>query len=554
MMKANSRYIGIAVLLILSGGLLSACAPAATPTNAPSARPSPQPPLPVQATTPTVVLPDVEPTLAPNPLAVRVTLDSQQAVSATISPAGGTLRLQAADGTAATLTLPAGALLSEEVITLTMVKGIDGLPLSNGLLAAVEMEPEGLRLFNLAELTIRPAAAFTAEELSGFGYYGAGDDFYLSPVQLQGTAIVFQITHFSGTGAGRGTAGDRARQQQRVPSRPEAQFLQQLSGGGNTDTVKSLYATWMHQIMPKIVSAKTNVAVLESAFADFAGWYLRVRAAGLEQYFVDEITEAIIGLSQGIKYSLEENYRLCVDEHDLNGALEMLRLLKFIGQLEDIQAAANLELVPLPLSPEVQVKVDACLRFDLEFDSTIAAVFDLSPFHVSFSGHVRSTVPLRVDLESLTVKGQADLEYVNFEPVYETNIPEVSCGYTDVSYGTSGNLQAEVDLGMNIGEVRAPALSNITLYLSPYTTVEHFSGACSGGGVTVEYPGTLEYQHSGHFQYLHSAELSLQQYAIRYWERDGAGDAIRIYSRSVPFGPGRIDEDTTFTLKHTPGQ
>ena len=265
-MKGISRYVILTLLLLLLGGLLSACAPAATPAN------TPPPSLPPQTALPTAAVPTVEPPPQPDPLNVGVTLDSQQSVSATLSPAGGSLSLQAADGTAVTLTLPAGALWSEESITLTMVSGIAGLPLSNGLLAAVEMEPEGLQLFNLAQLTIRPAAAFTAEELSGFGYYGTGDDFYLSPVQLEGTAIVFQITHFSGARAGRGTAGDRARQQQRVPSRPEAQALQQLSDGGYRADVEQLYARWMDEISPKIDAAVTNVAVLESAFADFTGF------------------------------------------------------------------------------------------------------------------------------------------------------------------------------------------------------------------------------------------------------------------------------------------
>lgn len=90
-------------------------------------------------------LPPPIPIPTPNPLTVRPQLDPTANASATVPVSGGSVSLTGPDGTTYRLTLPDGALLSPETITLTAIDAVDGLPLSGGLLAGVAIEPDGLR-------------------------------------------------------------------------------------------------------------------------------------------------------------------------------------------------------------------------------------------------------------------------------------------------------------------------------------------------------------------------------------------------------------------------
>ena len=115
----------------------------------------------------------------PNPVKVSVRTDDSKAVSAVIPIEGGDISATATDGTKFNLKVPAGALAGNEKITLVPVSSIAGLPLSGGLSAAVQLQPEGLLLLTPATLTIEPATPVPENELTAFGYRGDGDDLSL---------------------------------------------------------------------------------------------------------------------------------------------------------------------------------------------------------------------------------------------------------------------------------------------------------------------------------------------------------------------------------------
>ncbi len=135
----------------------------------------------------------------PNPLTVTAIADSSHAATATIPADGGTLSATGADGTTYTLTVPGGALIQDTDVTMTPVSAISGLPLSGGLQAAVQLQPEGLQLYQLATLTIVPDASVAPDRQMSFAYQGNGSEFHLQPIHL-GSAIVFDRAHFSGYG------------------------------------------------------------------------------------------------------------------------------------------------------------------------------------------------------------------------------------------------------------------------------------------------------------------------------------------------------------------
>jgi len=143
-----------------------------------------------------------------HPLDVQVTLDSEHSVTQAIGPDGGTLGATAQDGTQYTLTIPAGALLNDTDITMTPVKGMDNIPLSNKSLTAVQLAPEGLNLLQPATLVIKATTPIPVKELVSFAYLGEGKDLHLFPLDGNPAEMTFQILHFSGYGTGQGNSSD----------------------------------------------------------------------------------------------------------------------------------------------------------------------------------------------------------------------------------------------------------------------------------------------------------------------------------------------------------
>jgi hypothetical protein len=133
-----------------------------------------------------------------------VQLDSTGAVSQPIGPAGGTLITTGSNGATYSLVIPPGALVSQELVTMTPVAAIPNLPISEGLIAAAHFGPEGLQFLEPATLTIQMPAGVDASLVVGFGFQDAGDDFYLTPAAVNGSIITLGMNHFTNQGAGQG--------------------------------------------------------------------------------------------------------------------------------------------------------------------------------------------------------------------------------------------------------------------------------------------------------------------------------------------------------------
>src|SRR5262245_7018422 len=173
------------------------------------------------------------------PVPVRFVDDAARATHAAIGPEGGTLSATAADGTRFELTVPADALDFTETITMTPVLRAESLPLSGGLVGAVDLEPAGLTFYQPATLKITPAALAPGFKTIGFAYNGTGEQFHLRPlapgagnVQIQDEEIDLEVPMPSirPVGAGRGSQADIDRQQaQTAPADPQDALEQQLA-------------------------------------------------------------------------------------------------------------------------------------------------------------------------------------------------------------------------------------------------------------------------------------------------------------------------------------
>lgn len=123
-----------------------------------------------------------------DPLNLPVTVDRHYAVSALIPASGGVIAMTSADGTVYTLTFPQDALPLDTTITLVPVSTVDGLSSSSsGALWGLQMEPDGLRLYQPATLLIEPPAGrtFSAAAHAPAGYHAGGASF---PARCAGEA------------------------------------------------------------------------------------------------------------------------------------------------------------------------------------------------------------------------------------------------------------------------------------------------------------------------------------------------------------------------------
>jgi len=125
---------------------------------------------------------------------VTLSLDEANASQATIGPSGGVVTATAG-GRTYQLTIPAGALASDEVIVLTPITTISGLPLDS-LLAAVHFAPEGLQFFKAATLRIELPPTANTHNLIALAGDGNGDNLHLTPLRLDHGVLV-PVTHFS---------------------------------------------------------------------------------------------------------------------------------------------------------------------------------------------------------------------------------------------------------------------------------------------------------------------------------------------------------------------
>jgi hypothetical protein len=139
---------------------------------------------------------------------VTIALEEDRVAQADVNDQGGQVSATSASRIEYHLSIPAGALPGDYQIRLTPVGSIEGLPLSGGLLGAVQVEPEGLVLLQPAVLTVSLPDGTPPEEVVAFAYQGNGERVHLYPARVEGDTLTFQVSHFSGYGGGQGGSGE----------------------------------------------------------------------------------------------------------------------------------------------------------------------------------------------------------------------------------------------------------------------------------------------------------------------------------------------------------
>ncbi len=174
-------------------------------------------------------------------LDVKVQLDKKQTASGKVTPAGGSVSLTAADGSKFTLDVPAKAVDADTTITMTAVKIIEGAPLAEGPMAAVQLEPSGLFFKEIATLTIVPAKELPVKDQIVFGYEGDGKDYHLAVVDPKSKEIKIKLMQFSGAGVGSRSDSAWAANLQIQASDASTRLLQKLGEATQSDRETNVF-------------------------------------------------------------------------------------------------------------------------------------------------------------------------------------------------------------------------------------------------------------------------------------------------------------------------
>jgi hypothetical protein len=510
-----------------------------------------------------------------------VVLDPSRALTATIPTTGDTVTATAADGTRFTLTIPAGALLSDEEITLTPVDSIENLPLSGGLVAAVQVEPEGLLLWTPAALTIEPPAPVAVSEEMAFAYRGQGTGFHLYPLQIDPSSITMRLVHFSGYGVGRGTDADAERIVPVLAQDTLEQDLQKvlreerlnqaensaMSKGGNRQLCRKMspvfleYFAAIRDLMAEALASQDE-AKLRCALSRTLRWERFTR--------IEEAVKTCLGRKLSGQYGEVRTFwikalemlaaiahKRCMSEHTVEDAIRLIRLHKEALAL----ATLDLDHPVTPgrgftlLSEKIYRMMKECAKFELDFNSAI--VFETGVTVHSY--HIRAEVPLQLAFEvngDVKLTGQADIGYVSYR--IATSVPE--CSWVPrTEKGTFKVLDVQFDLNIrDSGDcsragssppVSSPESPIASITIDPGEPKDGWTLTC-GDAPPIESP-FCACGWRAHFHFGHEGEYRNGGYVIKGWKKgDGETVAIRPYEE-ISCGESCY-EATTLTLVHKP--
>jgi hypothetical protein len=530
--------------------------PAPTPSPGPTLPATPPPPLPGPGPAPGAI----DFTLPPDPLDVDAQTDAGRRTSATIDVDGGTLETVGADGTLYRLTVPAGALLSPERISMTPIEAVAGMPFSGGLKAGVQLEPSGLRFADYVTVEIIGHPAVAPQRETGFLYQRDGDELQLYPLEESPGRTTFRIIHFSGVGIADGTEAERNAQLLRRTRDVEGQFGAQIATyfrpgeGIDYAGLKATLRAYHDQVLkPLLDAAATDDGLAIQAINRYIPWarMLSLLFADEDEFMVAERQAAQEQWVRVTKNALTRAYQRCIDQ---NQPEELPAIISWWRQLA-------------LLSDEPALPADAlnrCARFELDFHTQIAQkhLGNVEGPEVWKSEAIAENLIIELDPISLMPRGSTAAEYVDFRVDIPPHKSGTGCWYGGGEWETVFPLTVSrltIDLNAHQhsdGTYGYPPLERgkIAVSIVPFLVHElHLTVDCGNSTGSAAWGAFL----SSTFVALHDEDQLDDFGGIVFtdWTGPSGGGTMlgaKTYFRTVFLGAEETREDTTLELYHAP--
>lgn len=499
----------------------------------------------------------------PNPVTVDPTLDTARAVTQVVDTIGGTLEATGADGTRYTLEIPYMSLAARTPITMTPLRSVADLPFSGGLVAGVQLAPDGLRFAKPARLTITNAPHVAADREVPFSYRGDGRDLALAPLVQDPNAQAFDLQHFSAYGIASGTLAERRAQLIHVTDDVESQLQQIVAFEIATDRTNF----WLHVgrpmdydilrdamgryhdmvIKPLLEAAMTDVDLAARAMEKYLAWERQ-----MELMFKDDlVAERAARRADFLKVVdnvAHHYYARCLAGDP--GAIPVL--LAFSRQIQLMPDSGSL--------PELQKVFEACAQFEVDVETTIDQAGQ-GPEDQRFHGHL--TLPhVRLTLQGgFQVYGSGSWTQDAFT-ITPQGAPDAGCWLATSGFKTTdSHFVGPLVLGVNWIEdldgekyhLQEADIADVGLAFAPLQTYEEwhygFCGGSTGQGGSQNWLGTT-------LDALHADErpAGATTWEIENWTRP-SNDAFVLtkrYQRTKMVDNAPTTEDTRITLRHTP--
>jgi hypothetical protein len=519
--------------------------------------------------------------LAPHPKSVSVTLDTAKATTAVIPVTGGTLTATGTDGSVFTLIIPDKALGSDEKVTMTPLSAVNGLPFSGGLVAGVQLEPDGLELFQMATLTIKPAKDVPIANQVAVAYHGTGDNLYMQP--LDPTAgISMHILHFSGNGVASGITGEIDEQAKNPPTDAADQAAQQLAAEANAaitaerqaaidgkpptnDVVNILKGTldrWFDQVVePKVAAAEADYTLTDDALYNAFAWVRKLALLGAEvqhQAQFERLKAQVQDLRKAFEKALGDR---CINQHDLSAVIELASLER---QYQLVGGSTSADLLgPLDTSPLDTVK--KCLRFELDFETVSPFPDDTGQSYVLHDRVMKLVLQPDFPSGNLTASQPHEILSITSHVSARRVDNPVSAQPFTVS-----NMSFQMHFALRRSAKSPPPITGVTLTIDPGEVTGDVYDNYNGGNARPLYPGVTAYQCPG----WESVQADVCWAARHHTERIGTTTTFVIkldYVGTALFArktydlpctslrstfdcdPQAGNEKTTFDLRHAPG-
>ena len=399
----------------------------------------------------------------PDPLNLSIILAEGQSVEKEVGVDGGTLVLEVPDGARYILKIPPGALLSPEVIRMTEIASVEGLPFENQLTIGVNLQPAGLVFFEMVTLDIISNSLAGEENLLGFSAQSGGEDFSLQPSLEENGGIRLAIFHFSNYGITKAsrevigrinsiytpsTAAKYAWNQmatiEKLVADPDAQI----------DAYEGILKQWLNA---SILTRIENAAVFEDRFDYAVGEY--IHWTGMIDYvdlvlgfdgqmrlrLTQEIERALDLMAKTIATLIERVNNQCVQNRDPQAAFRMYRY-GITATALDLWGRSGLD------KTSIESQVQDCFSFEFDFRSEVeGGQGDL--FIVS---HVVSRIPLNITNFDLSGAGIRNHGEINFDQFSLTPQPPNCTQAT-----TPGKLEIEIQFNLNYSLINAWQIANV---------------------------------------------------------------------------------------------
>lgn len=507
---------------------------------------------------------------------IELVLDNARASTALIGATGGTIAATGADGTVFTLSIPANALASEERIIMTPVAQANNVPFSGGLVAGVQLEPTGLRLLQLATLTLAMPRPVPPGLETPMAWHDNGRDLYLHPLVVDPKVIAFKLIHFSGAGIGSGTSTERKSKLASLPCDQESALQQRLVPVLQEERDRE------RQDLPP---DPTFYARVEAILEDYYNFTVRpAMAVALQSKDEDVLFTAVV---QAMSTVRTLSYWLAAEDPFLKTAIG--QLAQFIAaaltivsdnafdrctkahKIDEMQTLVYAERVAEAMGAGVDLgtesKVERCGSFELDFDSTINRSLSFSGVSRSDTMHAQAKVPIQYRLSGRSPGEAVASAVLSFTYTASISGPG-NCTFSDI-HGTDDVFTVyEFELKLNPRKaqdlcaarrraVHPAAVTDVSSLIEKITidTGMPTNSITSTCPPTPSFTQTLP-EFSALFISLRSPiELPITSLGIpiRDWSEGTGGDLIarKVFQRTITI-PYLITETTTLDLFHRP--